>query len=149
MCEQSQVINPEKTAVSTTEAAGCENIENEEDPSRIVSESLKYTKSVGSAENFETSCSAVCGILHNNCMQIMWNAVFYDTVATYTSSWRKNKLWFRSPDTPTVSSYCKGSHTNHSEKPEAAESVSFFFFFLLKSHFLLLVLFINVMNVIF
>ncbi|WZZ13719.1 hypothetical protein YC2023_106808 [Brassica napus] len=121
-CISSQVINPEKTAVSTTEATGCENIKNEEDPSRIVSESLKYTKCVGSAENFQTSCSAVCGILHNSCMQIMWNAVFYDTVATYTSSWRKNKLWFRSPDTPTVSSYCKGSHTNHSEKPEAAES---------------------------
>ncbi|KAH0909950.1 hypothetical protein HID58_033271 [Brassica napus] len=121
-CISSQVINPEKTAVSTTEATACGNIKNEGDPSRIPSESLKYTKSVGSAENFQTSCSAVCGILHNNCMQIMWNAVFYDTVATYTSSWRKNKLWFRSPDTPTVSSYCKGSHTNHSEKPEAAES---------------------------
>ncbi|CAN6857951.1 unnamed protein product [Brassica oleracea] len=121
-CISCQVINPEKTTVSTTEATACENIKNEEDPSRIVSESLKYTKSVGSAENFQTSCSAVCGILHNNCMQIMWNAVFYDTVATHTSSWRKNKLWFRSPDTPTVSSYCKGSHTNHSEKPEAAES---------------------------
>lgn len=118
----SQVISPEKTVVSTTEATGCENIENEGDPSRIASESLKYTKSVGSTENFQTSCSAVCGTLHNNCMQIMWNAVFYDTVATYTSSWRKNKLWFRSPDIPTVSSFCKGSHTNYSEKPEAAES---------------------------
>ncbi|KAF8085732.1 hypothetical protein N665_0649s0008 [Sinapis alba] len=121
-CISSQVINPEKTAVSTTEATSCENIKNEGDPSRIASESLKYTKSVGSTENFQTSCLAVCGTLHNNCMQIMWNAVFYDTVATYTSSWRKNKLWFRSPDIPTVSSYCKGSHTNYSEKPEAAES---------------------------
>ncbi|KAJ0252504.1 Histone-lysine N-methyltransferase ATXR7 [Hirschfeldia incana] len=121
-CISSQVINPEKTAVSTTEATGCENIKNEGDSSRIASESLKYTKSVGSTENFQTSCLAVCGTLHNSCMQIMWNAVFYDTVATYTSSWRKNKLWFRSPDIPTVSSFCKGSHTNYSDKPEAAES---------------------------
>ncbi|KAG2302425.1 hypothetical protein Bca4012_060730 [Brassica carinata] len=121
-CISSQAISAEKTAVSTTEATGCENIKNEGDHSRIASESLKYTKSVGSAENFQRSYSAVCGTLQNSCMQIMWNAVFYDTVATYTSSWRKNKLWFRSPDIPTVSSYCKGSHTNYSEKPEADES---------------------------
>ncbi|CAH8360812.1 unnamed protein product [Eruca vesicaria subsp. sativa] len=121
-CISSQVVSAEKTAVSTTEATGYENINKERDHSRIASEALKYTKSVGSAENFQTSCSAVCGTLHNSCMQIMWNAVFYDTVATYASSWRKNKLWFRSPDIPTVSSYCKGSRTNYSGKSEAAES---------------------------
>ncbi|CAA7041714.1 unnamed protein product [Microthlaspi erraticum] len=104
----SQLVNAEKTGVSTTEAT----------------ESLKYTKSVGSPENFQTSCSAVSGILYNHCMQIMWNAVFYDTVATYTSSWRQNKLWFRSPDNDisTVASYCKGSQTDYSEKTKAVES---------------------------
>ncbi|CAH2079471.1 unnamed protein product [Thlaspi arvense] len=110
----SQVINAEKTAVSTTEATG---------HSRISVESLKETKSVGSTENFQTSCSAVSGILYNHCMQIMFNAVFYDTVATYSLSWRKHKLWSRSPDISTVASYCKGSPTNYSDKPETVESL--------------------------
>lgn len=122
---QSQVINAEKSVVSTTKASGCKNILNKWDHSSIAAKSLKYTKSVGSIENFQTSCSAVCRMLHNHCMQIMWNAVFYDTVATHSSYWRKNKLWCRSPDISTVN-YCKGSQTNYSDKSEAIESVSLF-----------------------
>lgn len=32
-------------------------------------------------------------MLFDYCMQVMWNAVFYDTVAKYSSAWRKRKLW--------------------------------------------------------
>ncbi|KAG7536822.1 GYF domain [Arabidopsis suecica] len=117
----SQVINAEKSVVSNTETTGCKNILNEWGQSSIAAESLKYTKSVGSIENFQTSCSAVCRTLHNHCMQIMWNAVFYDTVATHSSSWRKKKLWFQSSDISTLN-YCKGSHRNYSDKPEAFKS---------------------------
>lgn len=120
---QSQVINAEKSVVSNTETTGFKNILNEWGQSSIATESLKYTKSVGSIENFQTCCSAVCRTLHNHCMQIMWNAVFYDTVATHSLSWRKNKLWFRSSDNLTLN-YCKGSHRNYSDKPEAIKSVS-------------------------
>ncbi|CAL9242401.1 unnamed protein product [Arabidopsis halleri] len=119
----SQVINAEKSVVSNTETTGFKNILNEWGQSSIATESLKYTKSVGSIENFQTSCSAVCRTLHNHCMQIMWNAVFYDTVATHSSSWRKKKLWFRSSDISTLN-YCKGSHRNYSDKPEAFKSFS-------------------------
>lgn len=51
------------------------------------------TKSVGSVENFWGSYTVVCGMLFDYCMQVMWNAVFYDTVAEYTSAWRKRKVW--------------------------------------------------------
>ncbi|VVB07634.1 unnamed protein product [Arabis nemorensis] len=118
----SQATSSEKNAVSTAEATGCKNMLNEGGHSHT--ESLKYTKSVGSTENFQTCCSAVRRILYNHSMQIMWNAVFYDTVTTYSSSWRKKKLWFRSPDISTVVSYSKGSRTNYSDKPEAVVSVS-------------------------
>jgi hypothetical protein len=117
----SRVINAEKSVVSNTESAGCKNTMNEGGHSSIAAESSKYTKSVGSIENFQTSCSAVCRTLHHHCMQIMWNAVFYDTVATHSSCWRKNKIWFRSSDISTVN-YCKGSHTKYSDKPESFES---------------------------
>ncbi|KAL1220067.1 Histone-lysine N-methyltransferase ATXR7 [Cardamine amara subsp. amara] len=117
----SQVINAEKTAVSTTAAIGCKNISNEWYHSHVAAES-KCNKSVGSIQNFQTSCSAVSRVLHNHCMQIMWNAVFYDTVATYSTSWRKNKLWVRSPDTSAVDSYCKGSQTICSNNTEAVKS---------------------------
>lgn len=126
MSEQSQATSSEENA-STAEATGCKNMLNEGGHSHT--ESLKYTKSVGSTENFQTCCSAVRRVLYNHCMQIMWNAVFYDTVTTYSSSWRKDKIWFRSPDISTVASYCKGSLTNYSDKPEAIVSVSLFNFF--------------------
>lgn len=27
-------------------------------------------------------------------MEVMWNAVFYDVITEYSTSWRKRKLWF-------------------------------------------------------
>ncbi len=60
---------------------------------KISTQSPVSTKSVGSIENFWGSCAVVCGMLSDYCMQVMWNAVFYDTVAEYTSAWRKRKVW--------------------------------------------------------
>ena len=51
------------------------------------------TKSVGSIENFLGSKAVVRRMLYDYCMEVMWNAVFYDTVAEYSSFWRKRKLW--------------------------------------------------------
>lgn len=50
-------------------------------------------KSVGSIENFWWSYAAVRKVLFDYCLQVMWNAVFYDTVTEYLYSWRKRKLW--------------------------------------------------------
>lgn len=59
----------------------------------ICSVSPTSTKSVGSIENFWWSYAVVRKVLCDYCMQVMWNAVFYDTLAEYLLSWRKRKLW--------------------------------------------------------
>ncbi|KAK7303872.1 hypothetical protein RJT34_14790 [Clitoria ternatea] len=58
-------------------------------------------KSVGSIENFWWSYAVVRKVLLDYCMQVMWNAIFYDTLAEYLSTWRKRKLW--SPPKPKKS----------------------------------------------
>ncbi|XP_062025627.1 histone-lysine N-methyltransferase ATXR7 [Rosa rugosa] len=55
------------------------------------------TKSVGSIQNFWDSYAVVCRMLFDYCMEVMWNAVFYDSVAEYSSAWRRRKLWTGSP----------------------------------------------------
>ncbi|XP_015575706.1 histone-lysine N-methyltransferase ATXR7 [Ricinus communis] len=53
----------------------------------------KNTKSVGTIDNFWGSYAVVCRILFDYCMEVMWNAVFYDAIADYSNSWRRRKLW--------------------------------------------------------
>lgn len=55
--------------------------------------SLAGTKSVGSFQNFCAAYTVICRILSESCMQVMWNAVFYDLIADYSSAWRKRKRW--------------------------------------------------------
>ncbi|CAK8531800.1 unnamed protein product [Lathyrus sativus] len=50
-------------------------------------------KAVGSIENFWWSYSVVRKALFDYCLQVMWNAVFFDTVSEYLFSWRKRKYW--------------------------------------------------------
>lgn len=72
--------------------------------SRLSSTSIK---SVGSVENFWWSYAVVRKVLVDYCMQVMWNAVFFDTIAEYLCSWRKKKLW--SPPKPQISvNGCRG-----------------------------------------
>ncbi|XP_038725488.1 histone-lysine N-methyltransferase ATXR7-like [Tripterygium wilfordii] len=56
--------------------------------------SPSITKSVGSFDNLLGSCAVVCRMLFDYCSQVMWNAVFYDTIAEFSSSWRRRKIWF-------------------------------------------------------
>ncbi|KAM6543443.1 hypothetical protein CsatB_007890 [Cannabis sativa] len=51
------------------------------------------TKSAGSIENFWGSYAVVRRFLLDYCMQVTWNAVFYDIISEYSSAWRKTKLW--------------------------------------------------------
>ncbi|KAK8624479.1 hypothetical protein V6N13_065822 [Hibiscus sabdariffa] len=55
-------------------------------------------KSVGSIENFWGSYSVVCKMLFEYCMEVTWNAVFYDSIVEYLSSWRRGKLWYGQPN---------------------------------------------------
>ncbi|KAF9686548.1 hypothetical protein SADUNF_Sadunf02G0000700 [Salix dunnii] len=54
-------------------------------------------KSVGNADDFWGSYAVICRCLSDYCMEVMWNAVFYDTIKEYTIFWRKTKLWFHHP----------------------------------------------------
>lgn len=74
------------TRVVATPSPQTGNDRNQMLPSAIL-------KSVGSIENFWGSHEVVRRVLFDNCMGILWNAVFYDSVRDYLSSWRKRKLW--------------------------------------------------------
>ncbi|XP_019425745.1 PREDICTED: histone-lysine N-methyltransferase ATXR7 isoform X2 [Lupinus angustifolius] len=57
-------------------------------------------KSVGSIENYWWSYAVVRKVLFDYCMQVMWNAVFFDTLTDYLFSWRKKKLWSKPKHQP-------------------------------------------------
>lgn len=65
------------------------------------------TKSVGSIENFWWSYAVVRKVLHDYCMQVMWNAVVYDCMAECIHNWRKRKLWSICPKPQLSISGCK------------------------------------------
>ncbi|XP_027358727.1 histone-lysine N-methyltransferase ATXR7 isoform X2 [Abrus precatorius] len=75
-------------------------------------------KSVGSVENFWWSYAVVRKVLLDYCMQVMWNAVFFDTLAEHLSSWRKRKLWSHPKPQPSING-CK----DHAEKSVSEASV--------------------------
>lgn len=50
-------------------------------------------KSIGSFENFCAAYTVVSRMLFDSCLQVMWNAIFYDLVTEYSSAWRKRKHW--------------------------------------------------------
>nr|GFB64806.1 histone-lysine N-methyltransferase ATXR7 isoform X1 [Tanacetum cinerariifolium] len=56
-------------------------------------EPLGGKKLVGSLEDFSEAYINFCRKLFDSCMQVMWNAVLYDSVAEQVSVWRKEKLW--------------------------------------------------------
>ncbi|KAL2529826.1 histone-lysine N-methyltransferase ATXR7 [Forsythia ovata] len=51
-------------------------------------------KSIGNYENFCSTYMIVCRTFYDSCLQVMWNAVCYDPVADYVSTWRKAKRWY-------------------------------------------------------
>ncbi|KAI3735776.1 hypothetical protein L6452_15289 [Arctium lappa] len=65
---------------------------NQKPPSNSV-EPLGCKKSVGSMEIFCGAYIDFCRKLFDSCMQVIWNAVLYDSVADKISGWRNEKLW--------------------------------------------------------
>lgn len=64
-------------------------------------------KSVGSFENYLETHTIVHRRIYDSCMQAMWNALFYDIVAEYSSSWRKRKRWYNPSVTLARDILCK------------------------------------------
>ncbi|GMI89808.1 hypothetical protein HRI_002650100 [Hibiscus trionum] len=77
-------------------------------------------KSVGSIENFWGSYSVVCKMLFEYCMEVTWNAVFYDSIVEYLSSWRRGKLWFGQPN---IMASASGS-IDHSKETENVKATT-------------------------
>ncbi|KAG6648175.1 histone-lysine N-methyltransferase ATXR7 isoform X1 [Carya illinoinensis] len=96
------------------EASASTTIADQTCISKISAQPLAKTRSVGSVENFWGSYTVVCGMLLNYCMEVMWNAVFYDTVAEHSSAWRKRKLWSGYPKFKIPGSELR----DRGEKPE-------------------------------
>ncbi|KAM1018405.1 hypothetical protein ACFX15_039297 [Malus domestica] len=79
------------------EAAASDSVADDTCINQDSTEPPPITKSVGSIENFWESYAVVCRMLFYYCMQVMCNAVFYDSVAEYSSSWMRRRIWSGSP----------------------------------------------------
>lgn len=51
-------------------------------------------KSIGTFENFCAACTLVNRAIFCSCLEVMWNAIAYDSVADYSSTWRRKKIWY-------------------------------------------------------
>lgn len=54
---------------------------------------VQSLKMVGGVENFKVVHAIFCQMLFDYSLQVVWNAVFYDTLAEYSSAWRRKRLW--------------------------------------------------------
>ncbi|KAG6735446.1 hypothetical protein POTOM_061944 [Populus tomentosa] len=93
----SQFASKMDYSIANCEAAVCNYNPDQACVDELSTQLLRSTKSVGSIDDFWGSYAVVCRFLSDYCMEVLWNAVFYDTIAEYTTSWRKSKLWFSHP----------------------------------------------------
>lgn len=58
-----------------------------------MAESPASVKSIGSYQNYCSAYLCVCKFVFDSCMQVLWNAVSYDPIVEYSTSWRKRIRW--------------------------------------------------------
>ncbi|KAI8549198.1 hypothetical protein RHMOL_Rhmol06G0007800 [Rhododendron molle] len=58
-----------------------------------MAESPASMKSIGSYQNYCSAYVCVCKFVFDSCMQVLWNAVSYDPIVEYSTSWRKRIRW--------------------------------------------------------
>ncbi|KAL8058173.1 hypothetical protein ABFS82_03G001300 [Erythranthe guttata] len=90
MSERSDVRKDNVTVVDEVEV--CSTV----DERCFSGETVRSPRSMKSIGNFENFCAAymvVCRTLFDSCLQVIWNAVFYDSVLECSSAWRKTKRW--------------------------------------------------------
>nr|GMD43539.1 histone-lysine N-methyltransferase ATXR7 isoform X1 [Ipomoea batatas] len=87
-------LSKDKTCILPENRADTSNtVHQKPHPDENTLMSLAGTKSVGSFQNFCSAYTVICRILFESCMQVMWNAVFYDLIADNSSAWRNRKRW--------------------------------------------------------
>ncbi|KAI9126474.1 hypothetical protein K1719_002070 [Acacia pycnantha] len=99
-------VEMRKVTVLTSEPSSSQMLDDQS-TCKVSKMSPTSTKSVGSIENFWWSYAVVRKVLNDYCMQVMWNAVVYDTMAEYIHNWRKGKLWSICPKPGLSISGCK------------------------------------------
>ncbi|KAH9759887.1 Histone-lysine N-methyltransferase ATXR7 [Citrus sinensis] len=109
-------------ATTGFEAAASHNISNQMCKHEIHTLSSACTKTGGSIEIFWGSYNIVCKMLFDHCMQVMWNAVFGDRVAEYSSAWRKRKLWSGHPKITGPASDYKDDRKRMEQAPSRHDS---------------------------
>ena len=94
---QSQFSSEMDYSIAMCEAAVCNYNPDQACVDELSMQLLRSTKSVGNIDDFLGCCVVVCRFLSDYCIEVLWNAVFYDTIAECTTSWRKSKLWSSHP----------------------------------------------------
>lgn len=83
-----------ESVASVSEVATCNDVSGQKHPiNESPTNSLASFKSVGNYENIWRAYLFVCRMIFDSCMQVMWNAIFYDPIAKYSSAWRKRRRW--------------------------------------------------------
>ncbi|KAI8003925.1 Histone-lysine N-methyltransferase ATXR7 [Camellia lanceoleosa] len=83
-----------ESVASVSEVPACNDVSGQKHPiNESPTNSLASLKSVGNYENIWRAYLFVCRMIFDSCMQVMWNAIFYDPIAKYSSSWRKRRRW--------------------------------------------------------
>ncbi|KAH9694162.1 Histone-lysine N-methyltransferase ATXR7 [Citrus sinensis] len=121
-CETDNGCERSNHATTGFEAAASHNISNQMCKHEIHTLSSACTKSGGSIEIFWGSYNIVCKMLFDHCMQVMWNAVFGDRVAEYSSAWRKRKLWSGHPKITGPASDYKDDRKRMEQAPSRHDS---------------------------
>ncbi|PIA44079.1 hypothetical protein AQUCO_01700002v1 [Aquilegia coerulea] len=91
--KKTEIDQEKKGCVNASDVISNSPICDQLTPVKIPSDQLKSTKSVGSYENFTGALEIIRRVFYDYSMQVIWNSVFYDPVADYSSAWRKRKRW--------------------------------------------------------
>ncbi|KAL6996049.1 hypothetical protein U1Q18_006185 [Sarracenia purpurea var. burkii] len=91
----SKILDVRKESVaSEIEVPACSDVFDQKCPTtKSLTVSPACMKFIGSYENFCGAYIFVCKMVFDSCMQVMWNAVFYDLIVEHSSAWRKRIQW--------------------------------------------------------
>ncbi|GMH16333.1 hypothetical protein Nepgr_018174 [Nepenthes gracilis] len=93
-CRKPEIINRKDNVSSASSSALCSDASiQSSSSSELPTESPGNVKSVGSIENFWVANLFVSRALFDDCMLVLWNAIFHDPIAKYAISWRNCKRW--------------------------------------------------------
>ncbi|GAB4853090.1 hypothetical protein Ancab_017274 [Ancistrocladus abbreviatus] len=125
--EKPAIIKKKGNASPKSADALCTNISTQPCLNgELLSQTPGNMKDIGSTENFWRANLFVCRTLFSYCIEVLWNAVFYDPISSYAIAWRKGKRWsyFTKDMMSTELSELTGSQKASKTKEQAIEQGS-------------------------